>query len=191
MAIATEVMTVDRPDGTMLAIAWSCPAKGGEPERITIEVPMMKPMITLFALFGMAACSTPTERTQSASVNVAQAEQQLASAKTDAAQSVSDAREAGATQVDQAAKDLKQARMDLQKRLDETDAQIAALDAKATTAEQRAEIKAIRVRQAAIVAETNGHDGDDGAWRKMKADVDQALDDLGRDIKKIGSKDAK
>ena len=152
---------------------------------------MMRPMITLLAMFGMAACSTPTEKTQDASVNVAQAEQQLAAAKTDAAQSVADARVAGAAQVDEAALNLKQARLDLEKRLEETDAQIAALDAKATTAEQREEVKKIRARQAVIVAETNGHDGDDGAWRKMKADVDQALDDLGRDIKNIGNKNAR
>lgn len=152
---------------------------------------MTKPLITMLALFGMTACTTPTEKTEAASVNVSQAEQQLATAKVDAAQSVAEARVAAETQVDAAAFDLKQARLDLEKRIDETDAQIAALDAQATTPAQRAEVKDLRARQAVIVAESRNHDGDDGAWRKMKSDVDKALDELGRDIKAIGSKDNK
>ena len=148
---------------------------------------MKKPLITLLTLLTLAAC-LPTENDLVAGVGVAKAENDLKKAKEEAAESVKEAREAAARQVDEAAADLKQARQDLRTRLDATEAQIVALDARATTQEQRDEVTAIRQRQALILVDANAPDRDEAHWRKMKSDVDAALDDLGRDIQKVGNK---
>lgn len=145
----------------------------------------MKVMVSAIVLAVLTACSTPSDPTTAARVDVSKAEASLEAAKTEAAEDVAEARVAAAAEVDAAKADVVEARAALQARLDKIDADIVLLEASATTAEERDQVVKIRDRQNTLVIQVRDRDKDGVTWGEIEREVDQIVSDLDRDIQTI------